>query len=73
MTKPLTEEEALEKIKELIEGSPKAAFFQEEVERRLSECDSLEEKMYMLFKMITTNLNEMRAFYKDLEQMMEKL
>ena len=73
MTKPLTEEEALEKLKELIEGSPKAAFFQEEIERRLLECDSLEEKMHMLFKMITTNLNEMQAFYKDLEQMVERL
>lgn len=70
--RPLTLEEATAKLEELIADRPELSRFQFEIDCKLSHCRNLEEKMHLLFGMITTNLTEMQAFFKDIEDLMGK-
>lgn len=70
--RPLTLEEAQAKIEELIAERPSLGEFQKQIDERLSKCRNLEERMYLLFKMMTTNLVEMKSFYKDLEEIIKE-
>ena len=71
-SEPLTLEEATAKLEELIAEKPSLGRFQYEIDCKLSHCRNLEERMHLLFTMITTNLTEMKAFYKDLEEIINK-
>lgn len=69
---PLTLEQATAKLEKLIATRPELGKFQYEIDCKLSHCRDLNERMHLLFRMITTNLEEMQAFYRDIEHIMKE-